>query len=149
MPSFSESISFAVFSYCAWEAIPTSEFSHELANWVTKIMMLPLLSLDIRGPSVFCLSLYTLPLSLERCPGWSSGQKKKVKATWSRSTPDSYSDQASLEWSLQTTYAWAKCLQKPEGAQMRCANPHPPDSWDIIINVCLSHWNLMWFVSQQ
>lgn len=68
MPSFSESISFAVFSYCAWEAIPTSEFSHELANWVTKIMMLPLLSLDIRGPSVFCLSLYTSTTFIGKMP---------------------------------------------------------------------------------
>lgn len=70
---FSEFISFAVFSDCSWEAISPVNSVMTWLNWLTKIMMLPVLSLDIRGPSVLCLSLYTSTTFIERYPGWSSG----------------------------------------------------------------------------
>lgn len=136
--------------HCSWEAIPTSEFSHDLANWLTKIMMLPVLSLDIRGPSVLCLSLYTSTTFIGKIPrlglqvrrGWKPhGAEVPLIATLAKP--------ALIEASSLTTYTWTKCPQKPRECQMRCANPHPPDPWDIIINVCLSHWDLMWFIGQQ
>lgn len=52
-----QNLLFSVFC-CAWEAIPISEFNHELANWVTIVMMFSFLGLGIMRPSVFFLHFY-------------------------------------------------------------------------------------------
>ena len=147
----SQNLPFAVFSYCAWEAIPISGFSHELANWVTIVMMFSVLSLDIMRPSVFFLPFYASTIFTGKMSRLVFRSEKEDERHMEQNYP------SKLLWPSQPWVkprAWLQmhepdAPQKPEGAQMISTNPRPPDSWDVIINVCLSHWDLSWFVSQQ
>ena len=130
----SSSILFAVISHNTWELIPTHDFHHGLPNWPTTVW--DAISFHFKFQEVHCILLAILCLHHLHWKDAPAGLwvRKKLWKTHGAQLPQlSYSNQTSLEWSLQSNCICMSHI-KPEGAQMRSANICPHDLWHMIID---------------